>query len=447
MPDNENALALRARWVLPVSGAPIEDGLVVIEKGKIAHVGPFRSGEGAGGWLALRHFPDGIVCPGLINLHSHLDYSHLRTFDTQSSLLAWIRGLATRAFQWSQAEWLDSALSGAREMALSGISCVADSSFSGQAAHAIAAVGLRGVVGLELFGVNADDASSIWQSWQQRFAAWTGDCSERTQQALQAGRLILTVSPHAPYTVAPPLWRLASDWASAKGLPVLAHVSESEAECRFIGSDDEELCAFLVEMVPGGVKGGTGSLRWRGQGLTPVEHLDRHGLLNSLTLAAHAVQLRADDIETLRARGVSVAHCPRSNARLRCGIAPFPDMVDCGLVCGLGTDSAASTDSLDILAEARFAMGLHRAVRPDWNFTAEQALWHVTLGAAAALNMQSITGSIEPGKQADIAVFSVNRPAAYSWGNPYDLVVYGSAALDTLIVDGRIVVEEGQLAA
>src|SRR5262249_5611403 len=127
------------------------------------------------------------IVPGLINLHTHLDYSALRLFDTDSPLFQWLQGLVGRAFQWTADEWLESARLGARWIALSGTTCIADASYSGSAATAAAEIGLRAVVGLELFGVNSDAAEAGWQRWLDKFASFEAGAGHELQEALKTG--------------------------------------------------------------------------------------------------------------------------------------------------------------------------------------------------------------------------------------------------------------------
>lgn len=184
---------------------------------------------------------------------------------------------------------------------------------------------------------------------------------------------------------------------------------------------------------------------WLGQGRSPVQHLEHFGLLDSNLLAAHCVHVSPEDIRLLTERGVTVAHCPRSNIRLKNGIAPLKDMLDHKIKLGLGTDSLASCDDLNLLAEARFADSVHRACDPkrDPQLSAREILSLMTIEAARAIGRESSIGSIQPGKRADLAVFAVadNEPAA---ADAHQLLLRGQVQLKDLYVDGRRVVANGQ---
>ncbi len=433
---------LAARWILPIDSEPVENGVVELADGKIRAV-ESRT-QFAKRQVAERptDYGEAVIMPGLINMHTHVDYSALRRFDTDSGMFQWIGGLVAAASKWSPDQWHASAELGVRELALAGTTCVADSSFTGTAAaHALSSIGLRGVIGLELFGSNSAQSERAFDLWLSKREALEASLSKYAgaQETIQ-----LTVSPHAPYTVCPALWTLAVKWAWQANLPVLCHLSESLEECRWIASDSKEVESFLSKFDPNFALNKRDGLAWKGQGRTPVEHLEHHRLLTDTTVAAHAVHLSDRDIRLLSTHRVKVAHCPRSNARLRNGIAPLSRLLKAGVSVSFGTDSLASTDSLDVLAEARFGWNLHRAIDPAFDFGAREALYSLTLGAARALNLDSKIGSIEPGKEADLAVFSLDSGGDAA-RDPYSALLYGQPALKDLYVRGRQIVKAGAL--
>lgn len=205
------------------------------------------------------------------------------------------------------------------------------------------------------------------------------------------------------------------------------------------------------------------SIDWK-HGVSPVAHLDKHGLLSNKLVAAHCVQIDDADIDLLKAANVSVAHCPRSNARLRNGCAPLPKLLEHGVNVGLGTDSLASTDDLNPLAEAGFALNLHRAVEPECTLSSEDLIKMMTLSAARAIGLDRKIGSFDAGKAADIAVFKVAprsllalepahreaqadvfEPRFIESANPADLLVRFPTRIEDVFVDGVRVVERGRL--
>ncbi len=222
--DPSDCRILFARWVLPISGPPMKDAAVVIEDRTIVDV-LFKEE------LSYKYPPDfleqlaqephdygdAILMPGLINLHTHLDYSALRCSDVESGMFDWICGLVATSSKWGAEQWRSSAAFGTREAALAGTSCVVDSSFSGLSVHALAETGLRGVVGLELFGLRDDEANAVWGHWLTRFDALKNTAESASRLAMATEKIKLTVAPHAPYTVCPDFVVKGDDMGSGEG--------------------------------------------------------------------------------------------------------------------------------------------------------------------------------------------------------------------------------------
>lgn len=459
--DPSHCRILFARWVLPMSGPPLKDAAVIIEGNTIADL-LFRDE------LTYKYPPqfleqlpekphdygDAILLPGLINLHTHLDYSALRCSDVESGMFDWICGLVERSSKWSPDQWRSSAAYGAREAALAGTTCLVDSSFSGLSVHAIAEAGLRAIVGLELFGLRDDEANAVWGQWLNRYDLLKNATEPRTHAAMASNRIKLTVAPHAPYTVCPTLWLKATIWAQEKGLPLLAHLSESSAECQWIKSENKRINEYLTFVKklfnPSLPTDGEGILeelsqiRWKGRGASPTRHLKNFGLLDRNLIAAHAVHLDNEDMQLLAESKVKVAHCPRSNAKLRNGRAQIEKLIDANIEVALGTDGLASNDDLSLLSEARFAADLHRASMPDLKWSSEQIIKSITIDAAKMLNLSQEIGSIEPEKLADIAIFKLEH-RTHGSDNPYDLLVHGKSRLLDLFVEGNAIVVNGEL--
>lgn len=438
---NSGTLALVADWLLPISAAPLRNGAVVIKNAEVAAVMERRQLSADSLQAKIVDYGQAVILPGLINLHTHLDYTSLRLLDTRSPLIDWVHGLLAAARQWDASDWQASALAGARAVALSGTSLIADSSYSGAAAAAAASVGLKAVVAIELFGLNSASAEPVWRRWLEKLESIKRSAGRPLRQALASGQVKISVAPHAPYSVCPQLWQRARDWAKARSLPLLVHLAESDEERRWIMDSDQALDSFLATAVGAEI----GPVEWKGKGNSPVRHLEENDLLTAGTVAAHCIKLNDEDIETLARRRVKVAHCPRSNARLHNGIAPLSRLLDAGVEVGFGTDSAASNDDLDILSEARFGLSLRRAVEPRSPFSAQDAVYMLTLGAARALGLESEVGSLEPGKKADIAVFDLSGSPSFGMHRPYDLLLHGSPSLRDLFVDGRQVVKNQQI--
>lgn len=439
-----------------MSSEPIADGAVILSEDRIVAVTTrsraLEQARGGGSANTIVDFGDAVMLPGLINLHSHVEDSYLRGIETGAPLFEWILNLVKTRSRWSPEQRRQSAEHGARLAALSGTSFMVDCSNSGEAAYALAAAGLRSLVALEIFGLREEATEFQWRRWLDKLESIQTAGDAAVQSALSTQRMTLSVSPHSPYTVSPALWRKCSEWASERQLPVCAHVAESRQECDWVQSRNEVINDYLAAVMPplNETPFNADLLPWRGKGLSPVQHLKQHNLLNERLLVVHAVHASKQDLETLQNAGASIAHCPRSNAMLRNGRADLAFMMETGIPYGIATDGLASCPDLSLLSEAKFALLLHRSADPQIRFSSRQALEAITIGAARAIGMDTSIGALEPGHKADIAVFV---PRHNDWHlhqgadeDPHDLLLFGEPALSRLYVDGAAVVVDGRLA-
>ena len=382
-----------ADWVVPVAGPPIENGAVAFEDGRISAVGT-AADLGAG-----ERFEDAVIFPGFVNAHSHLEYAAYAGFGDGLSFPPWIGLHIARKRRLDQADMEALARLGAAECLRSGITTVGDCSFAGATAVACDELGLRAIVYLEVFGEDAG-ALGTFEELRDRVSSSLSD------------RVQLGISPHAPYTCTIELYEACAQL----GLPVATHLSESEAELEYLRSGRgpwESLGEFLVPPLGRGAIGA----------------LAEAGVLGPSLVAAHCVHVTDEEIALLAATGTAVAHCPRSNALLGCGVAPLAAMRAAGVRVCISTDSPASTPSFDMFDELRTAVMAARARerRPDALTTAD-ALELATLGGARALGLDAEIGSLEAGKQADLAVVSLADSPFLPWEDPVGAVVLGGSS-------------------
>jgi cytosine/adenosine deaminase-related metal-dependent hydrolase len=324
--------------------------------------------------------------PGFVNAHSHIEYAVYAGFGDGLPFAPWIEMHIQRKKALDLDDIVAIATVGAHECLRSGITTIGDCSFSGAAATAAAATGLRAVVYLEVFG---RDVSAL-----DRFH----EMHARIEPLL-SDRLRVGISPHAPYTCTIEVYRACA----ALGLPQATHFAESASEREWLvdgAGDWSPLAGFLVPP----------------PGETGIRLLAAEGLLGSNLVVAHCVHVDDEEIELLATHGVGVAHCPRSNGYLGCGVAPLEELRSAGIAVSIATDSPASTPSFDLFEEIRSAIigARARAGRPD-ALSAADALELATLGGARVLGMEDRVGSIVPGKQADLTVISLR-------GSPFDPV-------------------------
>jgi cytosine/adenosine deaminase-related metal-dependent hydrolase len=390
--------AVSADWVLPVDGPPIEGGVVRYDDGRIVEVGPGH---------AERHFVDAAIVPGFVNAHTHLEYANYAGFGDGMPFGPWIRTHIGRKQQLDAEGMLAVARLGALESLRSGVTTVADYSFSGAAAQAAADAGLRAIVYLEVFAVAPADAEQQWK--------------EKRQLVEETPLVRIGISPHAPYTCSLDTYR----FCLSLGVPVGTHLAESPNETEWLlhgRGPLEEIGLFLVPP----------------PGKRPVAALEP--VLGPELLCAHCVELDDADIALLTTHDVPVAHCPRSNALLGCGVAPLTALRAAGVRVGLGTDSPASAPSFDLFEELRTAVYAARArERRADALGATEALALATIDSARALRLDAEVGTLSTGKRADLAVVSLARSPYHPVEDPAAAVVFGGSpdrVLET-IVDGQ----------
>lgn len=420
---------LRAKWVLPISHDPLPDGEVVVEDGQIMEVRP-RSDVGGSEVL---DFGDAILMPGLVNGHCHLEYTALRGLDDRTPFFDWIRALVELKAKCPAELWLPSALLGAAELIASGVTFVSDNTDSGASAEAIARAGLRGRVYQEVFGIEPEpDDAAILRDLGAKL-----DALRATLGRYEAAeRVSLGVSPHAIYTVRDSLMRAVRQYAREEGLPLSIHASESSEEVALARSGSGSFAEMFVQR----------KINYLHPRVPPIEYLHNAGILASDVQIVHATRAEPRELELMARAGVSVAHCPRSNARLLTGIAPVYAMRRLGIPIVLGTDSAISAASLDLWEELRFAALAQRAVSYSAQPTWRDWISLITLEGAKAFGVDSQIGSLEAGKRADIVAVRTHRLAFSSMPDPYAALVLVARSEDVALtmVDGRILYHDGK---
>ncbi len=390
-----------ARWVLPISRPPVERGTVVEHNGVVVYAGP-RDGAPPGD---DRDLGDAYLLPGLVNTHTHLELTAFHGLITAPSFREWIVTLqAAKTAVMTRERYLDSARAGIADGLRAGITTYADTCDSGVALEAMREAGVRGIMYQEVFGPSPDPAA-VAES------ARALDAKLAALEPLATDMQRLGVSPHAPYTVSDPLFALVAHL----GRPIAVHVAESAEETALVA----EGAGPFAE-----------ALRKRGipvaaRAASPVALLEELGVLAFRPLLIHCIRASGADLRMIAAHDCAVAHCPASNAHLAHGVAPVAAMLALGIRTGLGSDSMASNERMDILEEARQA-----AAKQAGKITAAQSLALATLGGAKALDLSDVIGTLDAGKQADLAAFPI---LATDPGDPVAALTTPRPALATLV--------------
>jgi len=396
----------------------------VIENGAIAVTGDHIVAVGTRAQIDKDYQPkqrvdtlDAILAPGLINTHTHAAMSLFRGIADDMKLQDWLekfifpaeaRNVDREFVRWGTRL-------GAIEMALGGTTTFTDMYyFEETVAEATKEVGLRGVLGQTVIGFPAPDYKT---------PAETLAGTEKFFKMFANDPLIIpAVAPHAIYTVPDDVLKSCRALANRYAKPLVIHLSETKHE-------NEE------------------SLAKRGK--TPTAALESLGVLNGLTVAAHGVWLDDADMKILKARNTGLAHCPSSNMKLASGVAPVVKILSLGIAMGLGTDGVAgSNNDHDMMEEIDLAAKLQKVSTFDPQaLPAEQAFAMATIIGARALHMESMIGSIEKGKRADVIMIRLDQPHAVPIYNVYSQLAYALKASDVadVMVNGRVIVRDKKL--
>jgi cytosine/adenosine deaminase-related metal-dependent hydrolase len=372
--------------VVPVSRPPIENGAIATFEGKIVEVGPaseLRSSYPA----KIRNYGDSILCPALINTHSHLELSPLRCrLSPSGSFVDWVRALIKARDLIRPEEWEPAIYQAIKEMQQNGIIAVGD-------------VGNLDII--PLFASRKDGAWPFSGVFFQELVCPIPNGAEgkillrppfvkrRVNESMDifGPSFHYALSAHAPYSVAPQVLKAIKAWDQDHGMPFPIHVAESEEEIEFLQSGRGPIRNLLEEKRHW-------PLNYDLPKASPVRYLEILGLLDKHTVCVHCVQVDRDDISILAKKGTSVCLCPRSNIFLGVGVPPVEELHASGIPLALGTDSLASNDQLSIFAEMASLSKLAPGLPPEAIFRAG------TYGGARALGISGELGSLAPGKAA-----------------------------------------------
>lgn len=411
-------LLIEARWIIPVDPAntTLENYAIAIDKGNIVAI--LQQSEARTRFSAREttHLPHHILIPGLVNLHTHSAMTLLRGLADDLPLMKWLQ-----EYIWpAEAKFVspqfvhDGTLLACAEMLLGGTTCFNDMYFFPKAtAEAALRMGMRAAIGL----IAIDFPTTYANDADDYLVKGLAVRDELREETL----LSFCLAPHAPYTVNDRNFAKVLTLAEQCEIPIHLHLHETTQEI----SDEMAKTGFR-----------------------PIERLRRLGLLSPSLIAAHAVHLESHEIALMAQHGCSVAHCPSSNLKLASGIAPIAALAQQGVNIGLGTDGAASNNRLDLFQEMRLAALLAKAQSQQAEAVgAHEALRMATLGGAQALGIDARTGSICPGKAADLCAININDIRLLPHYDPASLLVYaaGRENVSDVWVAGKQRVKDGQL--
>jgi cytosine/adenosine deaminase-related metal-dependent hydrolase len=411
------------------AGTEHQVGHLILEGGRITAVGPGPAPAVDGARVI-----DGTGClatPGLVGTHHHLFQGLTRGFAQDSGLLRWLSALYPLWAHLDAELHAAAARAGLAMLALSGCTATADHQYlfpRGSDDLLAAGIAAAGQIGLRLHACRGsmDLGASAGGLPPDSVVEDRDDILAVTERAIgkfhdpaPAAMVRIAVAPCAPFTVTQQLMRESAELARRTGVRLHTHLAETD--------DEHDYCLEHF-------------------GCTPAEYLESLGWLGEDVWMAHCVHLDESAITRLGRSGTAVAHCPTSNARLGSGVAAVPELLAAGTPVGLGVDGAAANEHGGLAAEMRQALLAARARRGAGALSARQALAMATMGGARCLGRQDELGSLEAGKQADVALWRLGDLGQAAIGDPVWALVCGPPArLELLTVAGRPIVAAGEL--
>jgi 5-methylthioadenosine/S-adenosylhomocysteine deaminase len=407
-----------ARWVVPVEpdGRVLEDHAVAIRDGRIVALLPSAEALARYSAREVLHRPTHVVMPGLVNAHTHAAMVLLRGRAENLRLGPWLHdGVWPLERRWVDPEYVrDGTELAIAEMLRGGVTCFADMHLWPElVAQTAAGLHMRASVGLVV-----TEAATGWAATADEYI----DRGMALRDQYKGDPLIsMHFAPHAPYAVSDATLARVRRLADELDLPVALHLHET---------------AWEIEQ---------SELKF---GMRPLARLAALGLASPQLVAVHMTQVVAADLDTLAESGAAVVHCPESNLKLGAGACPVPSLLGRGIRVAIGTDGAASNNDLDMLGEARTAGLVASGVTgAPGSLIAADLLRMATLEGARVLGLGEVTGSLVPGKWADLCCMDLRHPNSWPINDVPAAVIYSGASrqvTDTWVA-GRRLLAEGAL--
>ena len=411
-------LLLNCKWIIPIvpENQTLTDCAIAIDNGKI--IGLLPQAEAARRFSAgkVQDLDHHIVMPGLVNSHGHAAMSLLRGYADDLPLRSWLENhiWPAEAKFLSEEFVRDGTRLSIAEMIRSGTTCFADMYFFDEAiATEVRNSGVRSQISFTVldfptpYGKNADD-------YIHKGLALRDNCKDQPL-------IKIACAPHAPYSVSDRALGILATYANELDMAIHIHCHESASEIT------ESLLAYDCR---------------------PLERLEKLGLLLPQTQLVHMTQITEDDIALVRDHNCHIMHCPQSNLKLANGFCPVVKFIENEVNVALGTDSAASNNTLDLFSEIKSASLLAKAVSGDAaSLDAHAALRMATINGAKALAWDNEIGSLESGKQADIIAVKIDSISQQPLYNPASQLIYTNSGsqVSHSWVAGKMLLENRKL--
>ncbi len=409
---------LSGSWVLPIApeNVVLSEYGIAVQAGKIIAIDKTeRLVSDFSDYLHIQR-NNHVLMPGFINAHAHTPMSLFRGLADDLTLMDWLNHHiwpAEKALINEASVETGSRLAIA-EMLRSGTTCFNDNYFFPDVTARVAMEeGIRARLGCVIMNVATE--------WAQDEQGYFSKAERSLKKSLETDRVSWAMCPHAPYTVNDSSLKKVREFSAHYQIPIHMHVHET---------------AFEVSE----------SIKLHGK--RPLQRIDDLGLLSERFIAIHMTQLTTDEIKRVADCGTHVVHCPKSNLKLASGFTAINELLDAKVNLAIGTDGAASNNQLNMLSELNTAALVAKAVSQNpQSFSAQQALEAATINGAKALGLESVTGSLEVGKAADIIAIDLSDMNTQPIYHPMSHLVYAvdRSQVSDVWVAGRQLVKSGQL--
>lgn len=406
-----------SKIIITNNSDPIINGALLTENLKIAAVGKkedFGSLEDFTGKI-INH-GEALICPGFINLHTHLLYSSIKNIDGSGGLFSWLESLVDEISCMEEKDFIKSINHGINQALSYGTTYVVENTPNELSAKILAKSQLKALIGLEVFGSDEKEASEIF----------LGKLDLLKTLKSNYKNLDFTFSPHAPYDVSKSLWEKLINWSDEKSLPLLTHLEESPHEKSWWLEKSGPPVKFWEK-----IKKLESKLKHWKKYSSGINFLNKNNLLTKNLITTHLTQATKEDLILLKDKNIKLVHCPRSNNYLNSGVANIKLWNELGFLWGIGTDSIASNKNLDLLEELRFAINQQDLVY-NYKIQAKDAFKLITSDAARIISCDSKLGYLKEGYCGDFLIFNIKDKSGCTYTDPYHLLIWETNNNDDL---------------
>jgi cytosine/adenosine deaminase-related metal-dependent hydrolase len=411
--------AITAGTVVPMTGPPIDDGAVLVANGKIEEV---LRRQRLPGDIYTEEYPNGILMPAFVNAHTHLVLTAFRGLADNADFFAWLtEHIIPLGLDQRENECRESARLGIKKCFRNGITTVAENHYTFWGRDAMSELCMKGVMFYEIFGMGTQDPVKSMERDREVISTLAKESDDR----IRAG-----ISPHAPYTVTPPMGKMAKEISEKLDLPISTHIAEPYDEVEFFlkgkgrFADPRRIARYPK---PDGKR-------------TSVNYFDDLGLLTPKTLLVHGVHLAYSDLDIIKDRGCTLVTCPTSNAKTGVGIARVGEWYKKEIPICIGTDSPSSGETFDLFEEMRRMVLFQRGLTGKTDlFSAESVIRMVTTNPAAALGMDDMVGDLRPGSCADMLLIEQDTDGVKKYRDVFGTLLWDITSENIVKVwaDGR----------